>query len=101
MCAKCFERNGDELGWGKGQLYARQTDGMWRLVFGFDESQKPSKKLISPELPKQNIPDPDEALRILAKNFGSDFAAMLCEVIDARVANALLQQRDSIENSRR
>ena len=35
MCAQCFERLGTGIGWGKGQLYARQLDGTWRLVAGF------------------------------------------------------------------
>ena len=27
MCAQCFVENGEGIGWGKGQLYARQPDG--------------------------------------------------------------------------
>lgn len=36
MCAKCFELRGLGIGWGKGQIYARQKDGLWRLVKGFE-----------------------------------------------------------------
>lgn len=35
MCSKCFELKGEGIGWGKGQLYARQPTGSWRLVSGF------------------------------------------------------------------
>ena len=35
MCAQCFEGEGVDIGWGKGQLYARQPDGSWRMVAGF------------------------------------------------------------------
>lgn len=36
MCAGCFATKGAGIGWGKGQLYARQLDGSWRMVAGFD-----------------------------------------------------------------
>ena len=36
MCADCFNDSGAGIGWGKGQLYARQPDGGWRLVAGFE-----------------------------------------------------------------
>ena|ERR1035437_1801480 len=35
MCPRCFESNGASIGWGKGQLFAKQSDGQWRLVSGF------------------------------------------------------------------
>ncbi len=35
MCVPCFNVRGADLGWGKGQLYARQPNGDWRLVVGF------------------------------------------------------------------
>lgn len=35
MCAKCFELKGVGVAWGKGQLYAQQSKGSWRLVQGF------------------------------------------------------------------
>jgi hypothetical protein len=35
MCANCFECKGDGVGWGRGQIYARQPDGAWRMVAGF------------------------------------------------------------------
>jgi hypothetical protein len=35
MCADCFSDYGVGIGWGKGQLYARQLNGEWRLVAGF------------------------------------------------------------------
>ena len=41
MCADCAIVHGAGIGWGKGQLYRRQTDGEWLLVAGFgppDES---------------------------------------------------------------
>jgi hypothetical protein len=37
MCALCFEKNGDGIGWGVGQLYALQPNGDRRLVAGFDK----------------------------------------------------------------
>ena len=35
MCADCFNDRGVGIGSGKGQLYARQPNGDWRLVAGF------------------------------------------------------------------
>jgi hypothetical protein len=35
MCVECFGKLGEGIGWGNGQLYARQPDGDWRLVAGF------------------------------------------------------------------
>lgn len=35
LCIPCFKRCGEGVGWGKGQLYARQSNGDWRLVAGF------------------------------------------------------------------
>ena len=35
MCPSCFEKHGHSIGWGKGQIYARQSNGRWRLVAGF------------------------------------------------------------------
>jgi len=35
LCADCFESKGAGIGWGRGQLYARQPNGTWRLVGGF------------------------------------------------------------------
>jgi hypothetical protein len=35
MCARCFEVRGIGIGWGVGQLYARQSDGRPRLASGF------------------------------------------------------------------
>jgi stage V sporulation protein K len=35
MCADCFGDSGAGIGWGRGQLYARQLNGDWRLVAGF------------------------------------------------------------------
>jgi len=35
MCAECFLKNGEEAGWGKGQIYQRELDGQWLLVAGF------------------------------------------------------------------
>jgi hypothetical protein len=35
MCADCFNDRSVGIGWGKGQLYARQPNGDWRLVAGF------------------------------------------------------------------
>jgi hypothetical protein len=35
MCVDCFNDRGVGIGFGKGQLYARQPNGDWRLVAGF------------------------------------------------------------------
>jgi len=35
MCAACFGRCGQGIGWGIGQLFARQPDGKWRMVAGW------------------------------------------------------------------
>jgi hypothetical protein len=35
MCAACFGSRGEGIGWGNGQLYARQPDGKWRMVAGW------------------------------------------------------------------
>jgi hypothetical protein len=37
FCIACFLRDCEGIGWGKGQLYAKQPDGEWRLVAGFEE----------------------------------------------------------------
>jgi hypothetical protein len=34
MCAMCFGSMGGGIGWGQGQLFARQPDGSWRMVAG-------------------------------------------------------------------
>jgi hypothetical protein len=36
MCAPCFLNKGTGVGWGVGQLYAKQQNGRWRLVAGFE-----------------------------------------------------------------
>lgn len=36
MCANCFHSKGTGIGEGKGQLYAKQRNGTWRLVGGFE-----------------------------------------------------------------
>jgi len=36
LCAACFRKRGDGIGWGRGQLYAKQADGRWRMVAGWD-----------------------------------------------------------------
>lgn len=41
MCATCFQREGTGLGWGRGQLYARQRNGDWRLVGGIAGRPQP------------------------------------------------------------
>jgi hypothetical protein len=35
MCVACFSTTGRGIGWGAGQLYAKQPNGSWRLVMGF------------------------------------------------------------------
>jgi hypothetical protein len=40
MCAPCFNSHGSGIGWGEGQLYARQPNGKWRLVAGFQPPDK-------------------------------------------------------------
>ncbi len=35
FCIPCFLRECEGIGWGKGQLYAKQPSGEWRLVAGF------------------------------------------------------------------
>ncbi|HOI38106.1 MAG TPA: hypothetical protein PLF11_12065 [Bacillota bacterium] len=35
MCSGCFLQRGEGLGWGRGQLFARLTDGRWLLVGGW------------------------------------------------------------------
>lgn len=35
LCGACFASRGEGIGWGKGQLYARQADGSWRMVAGW------------------------------------------------------------------
>ena len=39
ICAGCFEREGDGIGWGRGQIYARQPNGDWRMVAGFQRQR--------------------------------------------------------------
>ncbi len=41
LCAKCFIRMGEGVGWGKGQLYARQPNKDWRMVAGFPPKEDP------------------------------------------------------------
>ncbi len=40
MCVPCFNLRGAGIGWGRGQLYARQPNGDWRLVAGFQPPNK-------------------------------------------------------------
>jgi hypothetical protein len=35
FCAACHSKAGQGVGWGVGQVYARQADASWRLVAGF------------------------------------------------------------------
>jgi hypothetical protein len=35
MCTECLKGTGEGIGCGKGQLYARQPNGDWRLVDGW------------------------------------------------------------------
>ncbi len=35
LCAECFFAEAEGIGWGKGQLYQRQPDGVWLMVAGF------------------------------------------------------------------
>jgi len=37
MCASCFAKRGEGIGWGRGQIFARQANGDWRLVAGFPQ----------------------------------------------------------------
>jgi hypothetical protein len=39
MCAQCFLSKGTGVGWGSGQLYARQPNGDWRMVAGFNPAE--------------------------------------------------------------
>lgn len=39
MCVDCFKRVGEGIGSGKGQLYARQPNGDWRLVAGWETEE--------------------------------------------------------------
>jgi hypothetical protein len=39
MCAQCFESKGEGVRWGSGQLYARQPNGDWRMVGGFQPKE--------------------------------------------------------------
>jgi hypothetical protein len=34
MCLPCFKAHGQGIGWGNGQLYARQRSGSWLLIAG-------------------------------------------------------------------
>jgi hypothetical protein len=40
MCAECFGRHGEDIGWGKGQLYAKQPNGTWLLTGGFPPEEE-------------------------------------------------------------
>lgn len=40
LCARCFSARGEGIGWGRGQLYARQPSGGWRLVAGFQPAEE-------------------------------------------------------------
>ncbi|MCX5812542.1 MAG: hypothetical protein NT178_08360 [Proteobacteria bacterium] len=35
MCPECFAEKGEGIGWGKGQLYMKQTNGDWLMTGGF------------------------------------------------------------------
>ena len=94
MCAKCFYQDGKGLGWGVGQLYARQASGSWRLVYGF-RTGKEFIELATDPVPVKNVPiEADQAWRQLAADFGEDFTQMLSRVIDSRVSVALSRSRE-------
>jgi hypothetical protein len=40
MCAECFLEKGDGVGWGKGQIYQRGSNGKWLLVAGFPPKEQ-------------------------------------------------------------
>jgi len=40
MCSKCFFQRGEGIGWGDGQLYAKQPDGSWLMVAGFPTKEQ-------------------------------------------------------------
>jgi hypothetical protein len=40
MCVYCFANLGEGIGWGAGQLYARQPDGQWRMVAGWEAADR-------------------------------------------------------------
>jgi len=44
MCADCFNDRGAGIGGGKGQLYARQPNGDWRLVAGWIQTNQSSNQ---------------------------------------------------------
>ena len=35
MCASCFFKTGEAIGWGKGQLYTQMENGKWLMTGGF------------------------------------------------------------------
>lgn len=39
MCANCFTREGQGIGWGIGQLFWKQPDGSWRMIAGHDPNE--------------------------------------------------------------
>ena len=39
MCAECFRRKGEGIGWGEGQLFAKQSNGEWLLTGGFESKE--------------------------------------------------------------
>jgi hypothetical protein len=56
MCAACFAKLAEGIGWGKGQLYARQPNGDWRLVAGFEPELPESPSVVVRRT--DYIPDP-------------------------------------------
>ena len=45
MCISCFDAKGERIGWGDGQVYARQPDGQWRLIAGFAPREETEEML--------------------------------------------------------
>jgi len=56
MCAKCFLKVGEGIGWGKGQLYTKLKNGEWLMTAGF----RPADDSPDQETPLRDVPAPSQ-----------------------------------------
>jgi len=93
MCPKCFFENGEDIGWGSGQLYMQEKKGSWLLVAGFPSKDKKLKdgsicNFCGEEYPKED----------LLEVKGGEFACRSCMDNADEIMGAWLDQQKTEES---